>query len=299
MVRILRALGGGLFAPSLEAHRARRLAAHVGVSAPTVRARLASLRASGVLGPRVLLPDPALLARKLEYLLWEVPEHGKPEAIDRVLRLPEAMEVFDHVGPPLGVVLWSRSRAERERRVRAISAAIGTRPTGVYYDMSVPARARLLSPLDKRLLLALAKDPDASAEALGREMGITPRIARARLKAMHADGVFVIEQQLDRTRLGGATAAQFQVAFEGDVRRAGRAVADRLEPWLLSSAPRHDHPSVVRVFMVLAESLAHSEELRASVRVVPGVTRVVPFITRRYWKRYGEVQRAFEEELCA
>lgn len=167
---------------------AREVAERVGISENGVRTRLRGLAERGFLRGKALTPNPSLFDVKV--FVTELPVRGASEA-ERVfqdLALVEgvifARDTMDEGDRHLRIYFVSDAETMTSRRaalLRRLSPRGEIRPPEPYW---IPSCERELSPLDWRLLDALARNPEATLAETARRVRISLKTATKRYRQL-------------------------------------------------------------------------------------------------------------------
>ena len=162
----------------------RELGQELALSGPAARNRLERLAESGVLRGFQVLPSAEVMGRT--HVMWEYPEPRERPESSKVLTIEDvawAVEWHDNSWTVHAFV-----RRPRERPPATLDALMGA-PGRAAHPLAEtdPGDAdpdAVLSPLDWRLIAALATEPRATAVRLAQESGLSPKSVRARRAAL-------------------------------------------------------------------------------------------------------------------
>lgn len=211
----------------------RDVAKRVGQHPNTVRARLLALREGGVIEGSTFEPYPAVVGLvRAGWMCWGA---RAGDAADVEARLPRGAVSVAVLGPDwVFAHIWESSDDAAEARAREISRAFGASSVERHYSSTMfpprPGGVPALSPLDRRLVLALRRHPARSMASVARELKVTPRTAVRRAVRLIASGAGGMTPRFRIGRVEGAIVVHYLVV-EGDGRAAGslaKAFPDRL-----------------------------------------------------------------------
>lgn len=167
-----------------------RLGAQVGLSPNAAKARLARLRADGVLQGVVAAPDAATLGLREGLLVFsgvEEPEDREDELLANLCELPGVR--FADVALDGTVALWTyvRDEDDADRIERAAVSLVGRPPAWRRVADAAPQVERITLP-EWRTARALVKDARVPLREAAAEAAVSPKTFRRRLDGMLARG---------------------------------------------------------------------------------------------------------------
>lgn len=267
----------------------RELSARTGLHRNTVQARLAAMRASGLLEGAVFEPLPAPLglvragtafdARGVGRAAFERALASAPNVSSAILSVDS---VFFHS--------WhddARDIAPWQRRIASVLGVASARES--YRSTAfpkMPSDAVPPSSLEVRLMRELRRHPGSALADVGRRLGVSGRTAEMRAKRLIERGAGAMVPLLRPGRLTGALFVQY-VAWTGDERARG-ALA-RVFPQRVIGPFSSGMVASVAVCVGSADEL---ETLREKAEAEPGVGPVTAYIMRD-----AAYPRAFEAWL--
>lgn len=162
----------------------REIAEKVHVSENAVRARIRGLERQGYLRGKALTPNPSLFGVEVHSTELPVKEPGEAERLFRDLALVDgvifARDTLDEADRHLRVYFVSDRESTTTRRaalIHRLNPSAETQPPQRYY---LPPCARELTPLDWRMLQALAGHPEDTITEIARRVGIGLKTAARR-----------------------------------------------------------------------------------------------------------------------
>lgn len=255
----------------------REVSKRVGQHPNTVRARLIALRKGGVVEGSSFDPYPSVVGLvRAGWMCWGV-QPGTAEEVEA--RLPVGSVSVAVLGPDwLFSHIWERTDEEAARRAEEIAQAFGARSVERHYTSTNfpprPGGLPRLSPLDRRLVVALRRGPTRSMAAVARELRVTSRTVERRAQRLIETGAGGMFPRFRIGRVEGGVVVHYLVV-EGDARAAASLAAafpDRLfGPF---------GTGINAGCAVPVASLEEAERRRREAERLPGVGRLSALLCR-------------------
>jgi DNA-binding Lrp family transcriptional regulator len=196
---------------------------------------------------------------------------AKEKAVSRLRLVDGVRWIVSFYGNLLVVTFYYRGEAELERRIRLISSISGAVLSR--YKVPFPRCSIRLSETDWRLVRSLRKDPRKNYSSIARELGISVRTARRRIKRMTDARTLLLQTVLDLKRMKGGVLFYLTV-FPAEGRRG-----DELQRTILSKVDKvgalrtfltnGDLP--FQIFVVFCDSVGEVNGVLKRVRAIEGV----------------------------
>jgi len=244
---------------------ARRLDAAPG----TVRNRLQRMLRSGFLRGISLYPNPNLLGLRTGSYAIEVPSPTEKESVvERLTRAEGVMFVENFRGPLIGLAVIYRDEPALRRCLARLDRMSGSR-RGVFSAVPHPPALRPLSPTEWAVVSRLMDAPTASYLSLSRDLGVSGRTLRRRLRGLVEAGAVLTVPRIDYRSLSGAVAADLIVSFGDPTLRADaeRRIRSLLDDRMTYAGGWEGF----NIYRLLLPNVALLGELDRRVREVPGV----------------------------
>jgi DNA-binding Lrp family transcriptional regulator len=235
------------------------------ITGTAVKKRLDRLEAEGIWLGLACGPSPKALGREGRLVVWGAPA---PRAGPRdLLAAPEV--AWAASAYPTATVAMLYREDPKAPLPDELGRLAGRAPEAVVvpHDPREVAAREVLSPLDWRVVRAVAHEPRASVRALAEACGLSARVVRERRDAMFARGDLMAFPSVDATREEGA------ILYNAYV---GAQDAEAIKGFRFGNAHRivthHDPPGTFLVGYVRTYAETHVAEER--LRAMPGVRDV-------------------------
>lgn len=219
------------------------VAKRLGLHRNTVVRRLDALREQGVYRGTVLYPSPDVTGGRMALyeFAFDAPP-AKTEGLRRLRADPRVHEIQDFLGDlawaPVSVPQGA-SLEEAAEELRRLAGAAALRHLSTWDWPRL--RGRPPTPLDRRILDALADDAHRLVSDVAAEVGVTPKTVRLRLHALAKAHAFCAVPALDLARVRGAIAFVLALRLPEDRRAAGHAALHEAFPDLVMiGGPREE-----------------------------------------------------------
>ena len=190
-VKIFRALmSEGAVAPSeAQVHSSlRSIATRIGADDTTVNYRYRKLEESGAFSGWQLIVNPTYLGCRVMDLTVDVqPESGKPDMIRKLKLVQEVTGMNIFYGRGVKLIVTYSSEESRSRAIELISRI--TNPERVVQTKwALPlSRSGRLTETDVAIIRELSHDARKSFEQVSKELGLSTRIVRNRVRRLRLD----------------------------------------------------------------------------------------------------------------
>lgn len=252
----------------------QELAARAGLHRNSVHARLAALRAGGVLVGSAFHPRHAFLGYGRMGYGFDGVSPASVDALEALLAPFPGVELAILAHGLVFMHVWHEGDAER--LAGAIAEALGASRAWPSY-VAPPPRPRLqLAPLDARILQALHEDPARSTSELAAAARVSTRTWERRVQKLLAEGAGGMVPRVRLANVEGAILVEYVVTL-GDARAHAsleRAFPDRV----LGPFGPHVPPQVA----VPVVNLDHAERRRADALREPGIEAVEMHLMREF-----------------
>lgn len=284
--RILAHLARDPFASNEKTGRA------LGLSGNSVKRRLESLVAEGVVPTTWLLPVPQIFRRHSRIFVYK--DVAKPD---------EAIEFALRIDP----VVWSGYDVDRSFHVHAYTQTPDAAAPGDLvkflgepaFSVSPPfyqsdPNEAVLSSLDLRILLVLVRQPRASLKELAAATGLSPKTVRRRRDAMFANGLFILFPVIHVARARGLVLYNAYAQGAKVPSNAQRILSALPRCRLITT--RTNPPGVWMIGW--ADSMAEVADVEARLRSLPGVERAGVIMRQRVDFAVDRIEGWIREELA-
>jgi DNA-binding Lrp family transcriptional regulator len=268
----------------------------VGITAPAARARLSRLTKAGVLRGFRLLPRAETLGRTL--VMWSYPPPRAEPRLETILSTENVVWAVEWHNRSWFVFAYVRAGEDQppEALDEVMQAKGGARVVGLEDEAPGEARDLVLSPLDWRLIDAMALDPRASAKRLSEQTGLSTKRARTRRALLMTRKAVQIVPDIQYSKFRGAVVFGLRVFLREPLPR--RTTVDLLPEGVVIRANARP-PSVF--YLCRAASVQESAEVERRLRSVPvvqsaevGFERDRGFATGRMQEWISEKNRAWQ-----
>ena len=190
-VKIFRALmSEGAVAPSEpQVHSSlRSIAARIGADDTTVNYRYRRLQKSGAFSGWQLIVNPTFLGCKVMDVTVDVqPESAKPDMVRKLKLVQEVTGMNVFYGRGLKLILSLNSEESRSRVIELISRITNPEKVSQTRWALPPSRSGRLTETDTAIIRALSHDARKSFEQVSKELGLSARIVRNRVRRLRMD----------------------------------------------------------------------------------------------------------------
>jgi DNA-binding Lrp family transcriptional regulator len=263
----------------------------LGLSGNSVKRRVESLVAEGVVPSTWLLPVPQIFRRHSRIFVYQ--DLGRPD---------EAIELALKTDP----IVWAGFDVDRSFHVHAYAPTPdAAAPEDLVKVIGQPAFAvsppfsdltqneAVLSSLDLRILLVLIRQPRASLKELAAGTGLSPKTVRRRRDAMFANGQFILFPVIHVARSRGLVL--YNAYAQGDkVPSNAQRILSALPRCRLITT-RTNPPGVWMIGW--ADSMAEVADVEAHLRSLPGVERAGIIMRQRVDFAVDRIEGWIREEL--
>jgi DNA-binding Lrp family transcriptional regulator len=272
-IRILRELVADVSRRSLQSDIRKSyaiVAQKLGTTENTVRNRIDSLYAAGmILGWRLGI-NPTVFGYQTSFLFFDVSLAGEKEDVLRKFRaIPGVLWIVDYFGNTAGVLIAhkdDKSLAKVLEPVRSIlDSKVYTRVNNWFPEVNIH-----LTETDWEIIKSLRKNPRKPYTDLAGELGISVRTARRRLRRLTRNNVLFIFPAVNLKKLEGAVPTALAVFYsdsnvKSEVER--RIMSKFGEFYLFTPSPE----AMYGAYIFILPNLATADEMRVWTNSSPGV----------------------------
>ncbi len=206
-VKILRALmSEGAVAPSDTQVNSslRSIAARLGADDTTVSYRYKRLQESGAMSGWRLIVNPTFFGcRVMDATVDVEPESAKPDMIRKLKLIGEVTGMIDFYGRALKLIVVYNGEESRSRTIELISRITNAeRLTQVRWALP-QCRTERMSETDAAIIRTLSNDARKSFVRLSKELGLSTRTVRNRVRRLRSDNTVFALASLDAGSIPG------------------------------------------------------------------------------------------------
>jgi len=274
-VKILRALmSEGAVAPSETqvSSSLRSIAERLGADDTTVNYRYKRLMESRALSAWKLIVNPTFFGcRMLDATVDVEPESAKPDVIRKLKLVQEVTGMTDFYGRALKLIVVYNGEESRSRTIELISRITNAeRMTQVRWALP-RCRTESMSETDVAIVRALSNDARKSFVQLSKELGLSTRAVRNRVRRLRTDNTVFALPSLDAGGIPGLIPAyvSYGCAQDGTKGNVDRAMLSHFKASYL--VVQFSDPANGWVF-VSASTMADVQSHLEWARSQPGVT---------------------------
>jgi DNA-binding Lrp family transcriptional regulator len=234
-VKILRALmSEGAVAPSETQVNSslRSIAARLGADDTTVNYRYRRLVESGAMAGWRLIVNPTFFGYRVMDVTVDVePESAKPDMIRKLKLVGEVTGMIDFYGRALKLIVVYNGEESRSRTIELISRITNAeRMTQVRWALP-QCRTGRMSETDVAIIRALSNDARKSFVQLSKELGLSGRTVRNRVRRLRMDNTVFALASLDAGSIPGLIPVylSYSYAQEGVKGAVDRAMLSHFE----------------------------------------------------------------------
>ncbi len=282
-LKLIRAMGINPFLHGVrgpDSLKPSTLAKAVGLTAESVRERIARLEASGVIVGYQVYPNYRHLGRTITSYMWRVPAKArKGSAMSDAGDVEGVVCVMGFVGAEACTDIVHRGPEDLKRRVRLLSKLLGDADPFAYQEYKLPTPGGEMTRLDWRIVERMRGNARRAPEVIAKELRISGRTVKRHVAAMFARGSIDVVPAVWPNRLSGVVPFILHVELEAgatDDERAqiAKAVDDH---WFHQYSPP-DAERRCMDFMMAAPSMGDAEEIRLQTESLSGVESVLVLV---------------------
>lgn len=249
----------------------RKIAARLGADDMTVSNRFRRLQEAGCMSRWMLMVNPSLFGYGVLDIVARVQGASRKGDMVRKIRLIEGVfAIQDFHGSGLKVLMLYDSEESRSRAVELISRITNAEEVTVS-RMALPrSETKRLTETDVALIRSLSGDARKPAASVARELGLSSRTVRNRVKKLRRENTLFALPNLNLDGIPGAIPAYLSFVYSGEGAKGAvdRAVLSRFDSNYLWGG----FSDRERGFVVLSASrMAEIQEIRAWAREQPGI----------------------------
>lgn len=300
-VRILRTMGVQAYGrtprdPALL--RSPGIARALRLSPETVKERVRRMERAGVIGGYEVHPNFRHLGLEASCYFVRFPggEHTKEASALR--DVDGVVAVYQFLGGLMCLMLWYRSPADLERKLRLVTGLVGDAEFEKFLDLDMPPVQRPLSSLDWRLLQALRGDALRSPGEVAKALKVNPRTVKRRLDRMAREGSFFITPRLDPSKAEGMLL--FMLGLHLDPEAGPQtipAVHRAFDAHLLSVDVPVSHKAFHYSLFLAAHSPREVRELQRRAAAVKGVRKATPLLFEDAFESFAWLDEALAAKV--
>lgn len=172
----------------------RKIATRLGADDMTVNNRFRRLQEAGCMSRWQLLVNPTFFGYRILDLMTRVqPESGKPDMIRKIRLIHGVFAIQNFHGNALKILMLYSGEESRSRAVELISRITNAEMITASYMALPSSGTRHLTATDISLIGALSDDARKSSALVARELGLSTRTVRNRVKKLREENtVFAV-----------------------------------------------------------------------------------------------------------
>lgn len=275
-IKILRELVADVSRRSLQSDIRKSYAIiskKLGTTENTVRNRVDSLYAAGIILGWKLGINPTVFGYETSFLFFDATSAGEKDEVLRKFRsIPGVLWIVDYFGNTAGVLIAhkdGRALAKELQPVHQIlDSKVYTRVNNWFPEVKIA-----LTEMDWEIIKALRKDPRKPYVDLANELGISVRTARRRLQRLTRNSVVFIFPAVNLKKLVGSVPTALAVFYSDPKAKnevEARIISKFYNFYLFTPSPE----AVYGAYIFLLPNLATAEEMRVWTNSLPGVMNV-------------------------
>ena len=210
----------------------RRIAARLGADDMTVNNRFRRLQQGGCMSRWTLMVNPSFFGLGiLDVMVRVQPESAKPDMIRKIRLIQGVFAVQDFHGNGLKVLMLYDGAESRSRAVELISRITNAERITVS-RMALPRSAtKRLTETDAALVRALASDSRKPSASVARELGVSGRTVRNRVKKLRSENTLISLPNLNLDGIPGTIPVYLSYVYanEGAKGPVDRSVLERFD----------------------------------------------------------------------
>ncbi len=252
----------------------RALARNLGVSEGTIRKRVHSMSASGLIKGTAVIPNPLLLGVAQGTYGFDVSSSvPKREVIERLKLVEGVFVIQNHLGSFVGVVFVYENDIELQTKL-SLFRSLAQAEDGLFSRILFPPCETRLASVDWKIISRLVKGPFQTYKKLASELQLSVRTLSRELSRMVRIGAIFTFVIIDYKLIKGGITVDLLVLYTTpeDRYEAEKSVLLLVDEFLLYAGIWRDYGMYV---MVLPNALA-ATKLSESVRQIKGVKAVRP-----------------------
>jgi len=235
----------------------RRTASRLGADDMTVSNRFRRLQESGCMSRWQVLVNPSFFGYKiLDVVVRASPESGKADMIRKIRLIHGVFAIQNFHGKTLKILLFYDSEEARSRAVELISR-ITNADNITTSRMALPrSETSRLSDTDVAIIQALFGDARKSSASIAKELGISSRTVRNRVKRLRRENTVFALPNLNLEGIAGSIPVYLSYAYanEGAKGAADRAVLSHFDAnYLWGGFSDRNHAFIVLSFSTMSE----------------------------------------------
>jgi DNA-binding Lrp family transcriptional regulator len=235
----------------------RKIASRLGADDMTVSNRFRRLQESGCMSRWQVLVNPSFFGYKILDVVVQVsPESGKADMMRKVRLIHGVFAIQNFHGKALKILLLYDSEEARSRAVELISRITNAESIAIS-RMALPRSETIrLSETDVTIIRALFGDARKSSASLAKELGLSSRTVRNRVKRLRRENTVFALPNLNLEGIAGSIPVylSYTYANEGTKGSADRAVLSHFDAnYLWGGFSDRNHAFVVLSFSTMSE----------------------------------------------
>jgi len=243
------------------------VAKKLGVDEETVRNRIKYLKESGFLIGWRVVPSPALLGRKIAFLLVEIEDNdgGSKEKVVSELKGKEGVISIVSIYPN-NLLVNVLDDGEKTSSKQISEMKLKTSPL-VVPEMNVPRSDFRMTTTDWKIVSLLLKDAERKVSEVSKELKTSAKTVRRRLNAMMGASAILIMPIVNLKKASGVSYSLMVQCQDGKRDEVNRLIASRIHNLVF----RASDSSNGSIFGFTGANLAEGNEVLGWVRQLNGV----------------------------
>lgn len=244
-----------------------------------VKDRVERMESDGVITGYRAFPNLRQMGLDFTTFIWPTSLVPDKQLLSRLGTVDGFVGVVWSLDSCLCVDITHAGPAEKKRRLELVGQLLGVEnKPSVLFHRPFPDVKRRLSPLDWRIIGAMADDARRPLSDVAKELGVTAKTVRSRYHTMWGEGCIDTHVVLDFERMSGLFPFAISFWYEEGASGASQRILDHFEDRLLDvvEAPSGDYCSFqIRIF---AYTPAEVQALVREGLALEGVQRAEPFL---------------------
>ena len=210
----------------------RRIASRLGADDMTVSNRFRRLQESGCMSRWQLLVNPSYFGYGiLDIVVRVLPESGKADMIRKIRLIHGVFAIQNFHGNALKILMLVDSDAARSRAVELISRITNAESITTSRMPMPRSETKRLTKTDVAIVKALSGDARKSSAFLAKELGLSSRTVRNRVKRLRSENTMFALPNLNLEGIEGSIAAYLSYTYTNESAKGAvdRSVLSRFD----------------------------------------------------------------------